>query len=32
MNHIFEVHILSHEKLIHFYYHGDPAEHEIAMD
>ena len=32
MNHIFEVEVLSHEKLIHFHYHGDPRGHEIARD
>lgn len=32
MNHISEVHIPSHEQLIHFHYHGDPGEHGIAMD
>lgn len=31
INYIFEVHILSHEKLIYFHCHGDLREHEIAM-
>lgn len=32
MNHIFEVLVLAHEKLIHFHCHGDLGEHEITMD